>query len=224
MSGLVVEGLSLRRGGFALRVESVRAEPGSVTGVFGPSGAGKTTLLEAVAGLVPVEAGSIALGGRTLCRPARGVSLPPRERRVGYVPQDGALFPHLDVRGNLLFGARRAVPVPDRWDDVVRVLELGALVGRAVGTLSGGEARRVALGRALLAGPEALLLDEPLAGLDASRRARILRHLDAVRAEFSLPMLFISHDAAEVASLCGRVVVLDAGAVVAQGRPAEVLG
>jgi ABC-type molybdate transport system ATPase subunit len=184
-------------------------------GIFGASGAGKTTLLEIVAGLRAPERGRIAIGGHDL------TTLPARERRIGYVPQDETLFPHLSVRANLAYGARR-----DGASGVGRIaalLEIDSLLGRDVGRLSGGERRRVALGRALAADPAVLLLDEPLTGLDAPLRRRMLDLLLAVRHEFELPFLFVSHEREEVIALCDEVAVLDRGSVIALGTPAAVL-
>jgi molybdate transport system ATP-binding protein len=195
-------------------------------GVFGPSGAGKTTLLEALAGLRPRATGRVVVRGRTWLDTARGICLSPERRGVGYVPQDALLFPHRDVRGNLLSGLRRArrsrarALTPGR---VIELLELGDLLPQDPRSLSGGERQRVALGRALCSGPELLLMDEPLAGLDLALRRRILPYLLRVREEVALPTLYVSHDAGEVQMLCDEAIVLARGAVVARGRPAEVL-
>lgn len=196
-------------------------------GLFGPSGAGKTTLLEAVAGWRAPRAGRIELGGRVLFDSARGLAPPIEQRGLGYVPQEGLLFPHEDVRANLMAGqARAARRVSDPralFQRVVDVLELGALLARRPATLSGGERQRVTLGRALCSGPDALLLDEPLAGLDLALRRRILPYLVRVGEEFDLPMLHVSHEPTEVAVLCDEVALLERGRVTAQGRPADVL-
>jgi molybdate transport system ATP-binding protein len=198
-----------------------------VTGVFGVSGAGKTTLLETVAGLRRGARGVVRFGDETWLDSARGVRVPPERRGVGYVPQDSLLFPHLDVRGNLRAGQGRAMRNghgPDAaFDSVVRVLELEPLLGRAVRTLSGGERQRVALGRALCSGPRLLLLDEPLASLDAALRRRVLPFLARVQERFGLPILLVSHDPVEVQALCDDLVVLREGRVVARGEPRAVL-
>ncbi len=194
-------------------------------GIFGHSGSGKTTILEAIAGLRRSARGSIRIGSRTWLDSAAGVCEPPERRGVGYVPQDGLLFPHRDVMGNLLAGRRRAVLAGDPRIDVgrvLRVLELDDLRHRDVSALSGGERQRVALGRALCSGPEILLLDEPLAGLDLPLRRRILPYLMRVREEFSTPTIYVSHDASEVAMLAEEVVVLERGRFVARGGPHEV--
>jgi molybdate transport system ATP-binding protein len=191
-----------------------------IAGIFGPSGAGKTSLLDLVAGLRRAPSALIRLGERTLTDTAQGLLVPARDRRIGYVPQDLALFLHLSVRGNLLYGTR------DReagFDHVIRLLDLGPLVDRGIARLSGGEKQRVALARALLSSPELLLLDEPLAGLDRPRRDRILAYLRQVHADLRVPMLYVSHHAGEMAALCGEVLLLDNGRVTGQGAPEAVL-
>jgi molybdate transport system ATP-binding protein len=169
------------------------------TAVYGPSGSGKTSLLEAIAGLRKPQRGTIELRGRVVD------DLPPRERRVGYVPQDDALFPHLSVRKNILYGA------PETSDPahVVEVLEIGHLLDRGVRHLSGGERKRVALARALLSEPEVLLLDEPMAGVDVELRTRVLAYLVRVRDEFPMPMLYVTHQREEAVAICEEIVVLE---------------
>ena len=198
-----------------------------VTGVFGVSGSGKTTLLETVAGLRRGAKGTVRFGDETWLDSARGIRVPPERRGIGYVPQDALLFPHLDVRGNLRAGHRRALRnghgTDAAYDSVVRVLELGPLLSRPVRTLSGGERQRVALGRALCSGPRLLLLDEPLASLDVALRRRVLPFLARVQAEFGLPLLLVSHDPVEVQALCDDLVVLREGRMVARGEPRAVL-
>jgi molybdate transport system ATP-binding protein len=210
---------------FALSVELDSSAPR--LGLFGPSGAGKTSLLECVAGWRRPRAGRIELAGRVLFDSTRGIDLARAERGLGYVPQDGLLFAHRDVRANLLAGAERARRRGDEpartLERVVGVLELEPLLARRPDTLSGGERRRVALGRALCSGAEALLLDEPLAGLDLALRRRVLAHLVRVTEEFALPTLCVSHEPTEVAVLCAEVAQLARGRVVAQGSPADVL-
>lgn len=180
------------------------------TALVGPSGAGKTTILELIAGLRRPDRGLIELHGRVVCDD--GVFVPPRARRVGYVPQDDALFPHLSVRQNVLYGAR------ERNDDVIAVLELSSLLDRSVKQLSGGERKRVALARALLTRPEVLLLDEPLSGVDAALRDRVLEYLVRVRDEFAVPTVYVTHQMDEVQALCEELVLLERGRVVEQ-RP-----
>lgn len=181
---------------------------GGLTALFGPSGAGKTSLLNMVAGLLRPDAGRIAVGGVVLFDAAAGVDLPARRRRAGYVFQDGRLFPHRRVRDNLLYGWRLARP-EDRWMDLneaTRFLGIAHLLDRWPRTLSGGEAQRVAIGRALLSGPRFLLMDEPLASLDRARREEIMEVIARLRDELDLPILYVSHDREEVARLATQVV------------------
>ena len=222
MSPLLEIDVQLGCGGFLLEVAWRTDEPS--LGLFGPSGAGKTTLLEILAGTRRGALGVVRVGGRTWLDAAAGVALPPEARGVGYVPQDLLLFPHRDVLGNLQAGSRRAAASARAIDvaRVVEVLELGGLERRPVASLSGGERRRVALGRALCSGPELLLLDEPLAGLDAALRDRVAEYLLRVRRAFGLPTLFVSHDVAETRLLSREVAVLSAGRVVRCGPAAEV--
>jgi molybdate transport system ATP-binding protein len=190
-----------------------------VTGLFGPSGAGKTSLLDLIAGLRHAPSALIRLGDRVLTDTDAGVFVPARERRIGYVPQDLALFPHLSVRGNLLYGARGRGEGDGRFsfDHIRDLLDLGPLVDRGIPHLSGGEKQRVALARALLSSPELLLLDEPLSGLDRPRRERVLAYLRQVHEDLRVPMLYVSHHADEMAALCGEVLHLDQGKVAGQG-------
>lgn len=212
--------MTVERPGFRLAVAAELEGP--VTGVLGPSGAGKTTLLQAIAGLAPAR-GRITLAGEDLLATDADVCLPPERRRIGYVFQDGRLFPHLDVRRNLEFARRgRAVdggPDPAR---VVATLELDGLLARQPATLSGGERQRVALGRALLSGPRLLLLDEPLSGVDPPRRRRILTLVMRVRDAFGIPILYVTHDVAEVLTLTDRLLLLEAGASRGAGPLAEL--
>ncbi|HEX9794507.1 MAG TPA: ATP-binding cassette domain-containing protein [Planctomycetota bacterium] len=209
--------LRLQAGRFALA--AAFESSARVVALFGPSGAGKSTLVECLAGVRRAD-GVARLGGRPwLAAGGRAAGAP----RVGWVPQDGALFPHLDVRGNLLFGARQGGRAGRLDPRVLEVLALGDFLDRSPAALSGGERQRVALGRALHASPEVLLLDEPLAGLDLRRRARAFRHLLAAREAFELPMLYVSHDPAEVLAIAEHVVMLDAGRVCASGPPRELL-
>lgn len=183
----------------------------AVTALFGPSGAGKTSVLNMVAGLLRPDAGRIAVDGEALFDSAAGIDVTPERRRAGYVFQDGRLFPHMRVRANLLYGARLAEPA-QRWmkfEDMVAFLGIGHLLDRWPRTLSGGEAQRVAIGRALLAGPRFLLMDEPLSSLDLARREEIMRVIERVRDELKLPILYVSHDRAEVERLASNIVLLD---------------
>ena len=180
------------------------AGPG-LTALFGPSGAGKTSILNMVAGLLRPDRGHIRIGDRTLFDGA--TDLPPEARRVGYVFQDGRLFPHRRVRANLIYGLDLAPPA-NRWmtlDEAARFLGIDHLLGRWPQSLSGGEAQRVAIGRALLAGPEILLMDEPLSSLDAARRGDIMAVIERIRDELKLPILYVSHDRAEVDRLATQI-------------------
>jgi molybdate transport system ATP-binding protein len=194
--------------------------------IFGPSGSGKTTLLDAIAGLRNITAGEIEINGRTLFSSARGINRPPQERAIGYVPQEGALFPHLSVRKNILFGATRDTSGKSKdisLNHVLDVLEIGNLLDRPVTKLSGGEAQRVALARAILSQPRLLLLDEPLASLDIGLRERILPYLARVRDEFEIPMIYVTHNLTEVLTLSDWVLMIKQGRLVTQGVPKEAL-
>jgi molybdate transport system ATP-binding protein len=196
--------------------------PAGVTVLFGRSGSGKTSVINAVAGLLRPDAGRVAVGGRVLHDMARGLWLPPHKRRLGYIFQEGRLFPHLSVRQNLCYG---------RWfngagadlSHVVEMLGLGALLERRPAALSGGEKQRVAIGRALLARPGLILADEPLAALDEARKSEILPYFERLRDEAACPILYVSHSAAEVARLATTVVVLQDGRVIRQGSADAVL-
>jgi molybdate transport system ATP-binding protein len=199
-----------------------------VTGIFGPSGAGKTSLLEVVIGLRRDARGSVEAFGSTWLDSAGSIFVPPEERGIGYVPQEGLLFPHLDVRGNLLAGARsraRRVAGADAAEltRVCALLEIDTLLDRPVSTLSAGQRQRVALARAVCSRPRLLVLDEPLASLELPLRRRILPFLRRLRDELDLPILYVSHEPLEIQALADEVIVLRRGRVVAQGPPARVL-
>ena len=194
------------------------------TALFGPSGAGKTSLVNMIAGLLAPDEGEIAIGGRCVFSRARGIDLPPERRPVGVVFQDGRLFPHLSVRGNLTYGRRRSEIAPADLSEVAERLELGALLGRRPMTLSGGEQQRVAIGRALLTGPEVLLLDEPLAGLDGARRQQALDMLAELSRDANRVVLYVTHRMGEALRLANRLTLIDKGAVKAVGAPQELLG
>ncbi len=198
-----------------------------VTAIFGPSGSGKTTLLDAIAGLREITEGEIEINGHTLFSSARGINQAPRRRGIGYVPQEGALFPHLSVQKNILFGAERNQNVgPSKGitvDHVLKTLEIDKLLDRPVTELSGGEAQRVALARAILSAPQLLLLDEPLAALDVALKERILPYLARVRDEFGIPMIYVTHNLTEVLTLADWVLMIRQGKLVAQGVPKEAL-
>jgi len=220
---LLVENISLPLASFTLEVDV--AVNRRVTAFFGPSGSGKTSLLDLIAGLRVPTAGCIRLDGEVLADATRGIFVPARRRGIGYVPQDLALFPHLSVRQNLLYGRKsRRPPNPMfGFEHVVEVLEIGNLITRRIGQLSGGEKQRVALARALLSSPRLLLLDEPLASLDAPLKARILPYLARVRDEFQVPMLYVTHDRFEALSLADDLVMLVNGKMMQSGPVLEVL-
>lgn len=210
-------------GGFVLNTR-LEAEAGT-TVLFGRSGSGKTSVINAIAGLLTPQSGRITLAGETLFDAAQGTHVPAAKRRIGYVFQDARLFPHLDVAGNLDYGARFA-PAPLRGsarDDLIEVLGIAALLDRSVGQLSGGERQRVALGRALMTAPRLLLLDEPLAALDTARKGEILPYLERLRALGGPPMIYVSHDMNEIVRLADRLAVLRDGACVVQGVAEDVL-
>jgi molybdate transport system ATP-binding protein len=192
---------------------------GRVTGLFGASGAGKTSLINMIAGLLRPDRGTIAIDGETLDDVAGRVHIPTHRRRIGYVFQDARLFPHLDVRQNLDYGRRmnHLEDDPAQRQRVTDLLDIGHLLERRPGKLSGGERQRVALGRALLSKPRLLLLDEPLGALDEGRRAEILPYLVRLRDESHTPMVYVSHDAAEMRQLATQIVLLQGGRVTALG-------
>ena len=201
--------------------------PAGVTALFGRSGAGKTTIINAVAGLLRPQQGRIEIDGLVLSDSESGRFLPPHRRGLGYVFQEARLFPHLNVRQNLLYGrwfsrARAAAQGDADLDHIVQMLGIGALLGRRPAALSGGERQRVALGRAILSRPRILLMDEPLAALDEGRKAEIMPYLERLRDETRIPILLVSHAPAEVTRLATTVVLIDAGRVVASG-PAQAI-
>lgn len=210
---LSLSGVRLRYPAFELRVDAEVRE--KVVALHGPSGAGKTSLLDLIAGLSRPEEGRIEVGGRVLTDASRGAFVPARHRHVGYVPQGQALFPHLTVRRNLLYGHHaRGAARGVSFDRVVATLELRPLLDRGVAGLSGGEKQRVALGRALLSSPRILLLDEPLTGLDPALKSRVLPFLRVVREEFEVPILYVTHQVDEVLALCDRVLRMEGGRIV----------
>ncbi|GAB4068134.1 molybdenum ABC transporter ATP-binding protein [Ancylobacter sonchi] len=216
--------IQLARPGFSLA--SAFTAPGAgVTALFGRSGAGKTTIIQAVAGVVRPDRGRIVVDGETYFDSAGGIDVPIERRRAGYVFQDARLFPHMSVERNLRYGQRRArgADAGIGFDAVVELLGIGHLLGRRPHTLSGGEKQRVAIGRALLSQPRLLLMDEPLAALDAARKAEILPYLERLRDEMKLPILYVSHSLEEVLRLSDRVVALKDGQQIAEGSVAEVM-
>jgi molybdate transport system ATP-binding protein len=212
---LVMHDVRLPLAHFELEITAELSGP--VTGIFGPSGAGKTSFLDIVAGLRVPRSGRIALDDNVFDDAQSAVHVAARHRHIGYVPQENALFPHMSVKRNIRYGAGDA-PI----DRVVDVLEIGHLLERNVTSLSGGEQKRVAVARALVTSPRLLLLDEPLAGLDRPLQERILSFLKRIRDDFRLPMLYVTHDAEELAEIAEETVVLDRGRVVAAGPTADV--
>jgi molybdate transport system ATP-binding protein len=190
-----------------------------VTAVYGPSGAGKTTLVNMISGLVAPDHGRIAIDDTVLFDSAAPINLPPHARHIGYVFQEGRLFPHLSVKHNLDYGRRmlRLPPDPAQMQRIVGLLDIGHLLDRRPGKLSGGERQRIAIGRALLMRPRLLLLDEPLASLDITRKREILPYLERLRDEVGVPMVYVSHQAAELRRIATAVVRLAGGRVVASG-------
>ncbi|MBR0691056.1 molybdenum ABC transporter ATP-binding protein [Bradyrhizobium manausense] len=192
---------------------------GRVTGLFGASGAGKTSLINMIAGLLRPDRGTIVIDGETVDDTAAGIHVPAWRRRIGYVFQDARLFPHLNVAQNLDYGRRmnRLARDPAQHTRVVELLDIGALLDRRPGKLSGGERQRVALGRALLSKPRLLLLDEPLGALDEARKLEILPYLVRLRDEANVPMVYVSHDVAELRQLATQIVMLRQGRVTSFG-------
>jgi len=214
---LALKNIQLPLGAFALELDLVITR--RATGIFGASGAGKTSLLDLVAGLRRPTRGRIEFDGDVFTDTKARIFVSPDRRRIGYVPQDAALFPHLTVRENLRYGLD-LIPTEEHrvsFEQVTRVLEIAAMLDRRIDFLSGGEKRRVACGRALLAQPRLLLLDEPLAGLDSGLKSRFMPYLLRLRDQFEIPMLYVTHEAGEIVELCEEVVVIDRGRCIAQG-------
>jgi molybdate transport system ATP-binding protein len=216
--GVIELALELPLSRFTLRVETRLGE--GATAVMGPSGSGKTSLLEALAGLRRKARGRILADGQVLLDTSRGTCCPPEARRIGYVPQDAGLFPHLTALGNVRFGARGE---PGLVEGAVDTLEIGGLKDRYPASLSGGEKQRVALARALATRPRLLLLDEPLAALDVGLRERILPYLLRIRDEWKVPCLYVTHNVGEALALAGQLLLLREGQVEAQGAPLALL-
>jgi molybdate transport system ATP-binding protein len=202
--------ITLTQDGFTLNV--CDSAPVEVLGVFGASGSGKTSLLEAIAGIRTPARGVIRVGDRTLFSSADRINLPAQWRRIGYVPQDSLLFPNLNVMGNIRYGAQGAQGAQGAgFDSLVSILDLQPLLDRRVTMLSGGEKQRVAIARALMTQPSILLLDEPLAGVDRDRRDVILPYILRIRKELHVPLVYVTHDREELASIADRMLILDRG-------------
>jgi molybdate transport system ATP-binding protein len=219
---LLLGKISLPLAHFTLEVDvKIRSR---VTAIFGPSGAGKTSLLDLIAGLRRAKSAFIQLDEIVLTDIAKKILVPTHLRGIGYVPQDLALFPHLSVRQNLLYGCKSGGAADPLFslDHVVEVLEIQPLMTRGVTELSGGEKQRVALARALLASPRLLLLDEPLASLDSKLKARVIPYLIRIRDEFQTPILYVTHELDEVRALCDEVILLERGRCLRQGRVMDV--
>jgi molybdate transport system ATP-binding protein len=215
--------VAARLGDFRLGASFTSHAP--ITALFGRSGAGKTSLINMIAGLLRPSRGRIAIDGRVLFDSDRGIDVPARKRRIGYIFQEGRLFPHLTVRKNLLYG-RRFTPVRERHVDVnqmIELLDIHALLNRRPRTLSGGEKQRVAIGRALLTSPRLLLMDEPLASLDAARKADVLRYIERLSDSTSVPIMYVSHSIEEVTRVADALVVMSKGRVAAAGPLAEIM-
>ncbi|HEX3882717.1 MAG TPA: molybdenum ABC transporter ATP-binding protein [Stellaceae bacterium] len=213
-----------RLGNFRLAAEFT-ADSG-LTALFGRSGAGKTSVINVIAGLIRPDRGRVAIDGDVLTDTARRRFVPPHRRRIGYVFQEGRLFPHMTVRKNLLYGARFTAGPRNagELDQIVGLLGIGELLARRPENLSGGEKQRVAIGRALLARPRVLVMDEPLASLDEARKGEILPYIERLRDEMRIPIVYVSHSIPEVARLATTLVVLSEGRVAAIGTPSEIMG
>ena len=205
---------------FAIRAE-FDADAGSISALFGRSGAGKTSIVDMIAGLTRPDAGKIEIDREVLFDAAAGIDLPPEKRRVGYVFQNARLFPHMNVRRNLLYGATAAAGADFR--QIAHLLDLQPLMNRGPVKLSGGEQQRVAIGRALLSRPRLLLMDEPLAGIDVQRRNEILPFLDRLRAEVDLTMLYVSHEIEEVIRLADNMILVSDGTIAASGAVEDIM-
>lgn len=220
--GLAVD-IRHEQGAFTLQAKF--HSEGRLTALFGQSGSGKTTLVNAIGGLIRPSEGRIEVNGRVLVDTKHGIFVPKHRRRIGYVFQEGRLFPHMSVRQNLLFG-RWFTPRDQRkasFDAIVELLGIEHLLARRPATLSGGEKQRVAIGRALLADPQLLLMDEPLASLDEARKAEIYPYLEKLRDEGGVPIVLVSHSVAEIARLATSIVILSEGRVRASGPAADIL-
>jgi molybdate transport system ATP-binding protein len=214
-----------KQGNFSIDI-AFKGNRSGVTALFGSSGAGKTSIVNMVAGLSKPDAGRVAVGDRVLFDAKHHVNLPPEKRRIGYVFQDGRLLPHLSVKRNLTYGMN-LTPLNQRYvkfGQVVELLGIGHLLNRRPAKLSGGEKQRVAIGRALLTSPALLLMDEPLASLDADRKNEVLPFITRMSREFSIPILYVTHNMDEILHLASRMVILENGRVLAAGLTEDIMG
>ncbi|HRE83530.1 MAG TPA: ATP-binding cassette domain-containing protein [Opitutaceae bacterium] len=219
---LVFDQVQFSAGRFLLEIST--SVEGKAIGLFGDSGAGKTSTVELLAGLRRAQTGKILVDDVVLSDASRRYHLAPEKRSLGYVPQDGALFPHLNVLENLRYG-RSASPSANpafKWDALAETLRITPLLERRITALSGGERQRVALARALLTSPRLLLLDEPLSSLDATHTTSILQMLKTIRDELHVPLIYVSHQPEELVALCDHVIVLDRGRITAIGQPSQI--
>lgn len=218
---LSLKNIRLRLDSFSLDLD-VELE-GEVVAIFGPSGSGKTSLLDLIAGLRKPQSAFIEIDGVVLSNTEKRHSLTPQQRGIGYVPQDGALFPHLSVLANLTYGSKRAEGSSlFSLEHVVEILEISHLLKGGITRISGGEKQRVSLARALLSQPRLLLLDEPLASLDENLKAKSLNLLQRIRTAFFIPMLYVSHSPEEITAICDHVIVLESGKLTRRGSPQEL--
>jgi molybdate transport system ATP-binding protein len=212
--------LSLNHRFEEFRIElEFQAKVASITSLFGRSGTGKTSVINMIAGLTTPDSGFVKVGDDVLFDSSKGINVPPEKRRLGYIFQDSRLFPHMDVRGNLLYGSKMVPPNGQEitFERVVDILQIGNLLDRKTSNLSGGERQRIAIGRALLSQPRLLLMDEPLASIDAQLRSEILPFIEELRDTFGLTVLYVSHAIDEVIRLADKMVLLDKGIKEAEG-------
>jgi len=222
-SGTIQMRYGLQRGEFVLDVEASLSMRG-ITGIFGPSGAGKTSLLRCIAGLEKPSVGKLVVDGDVWQDSENKLDRPTHQRDIGYVFQEPRLFPHLDIRDNLNFGQKRSTRSQSfDFDQVVDLLGLNSLLHRRTQTISGGEAQRVAIGRALLRSPRVILMDEPVVALDAARRDEVLPFIDRLHASLNVPVLYVSHNIDEICLLCDQLLVVDDGRALAHGQLQDVL-